>query len=280
MKRKQAATHENHERWLVSYADFITLLFAFFVVMFASAQADKSKARAVSESVRAALEQGQFSSAVAAVLGKGKHQNDRTAPHQRAVAKAGGADLNLLEGDVSAANGAGNITPPADLVKSAKVLEKALAVELKSQKLAIRLEARGLVISLREAGFFGSGDDAVSPSSLPALAKIAEVVGSLPNPVRLEGHTDSIPIHNSRFRSNWELSTARAIATLELLAERYHIQRSRMAVAGYAENVPADSNDTAEGRSHNRRVDIVLLTAEGLRSEPAPNIEAARDRKK
>jgi chemotaxis protein MotB len=86
--------------------------------------------------------------------------------------------------------------------------------------------------------------------------------------VRLEGHTDSVPIHNSRFRSNWELSTARAIATLEILADHYSIPRSRMAVAGYAENAPADSNETEEGRAHNRRVDIVLLTQEGLRSEP------------
>jgi chemotaxis protein MotB len=134
--------------------------------------------------------------------------------------------------------------------------------------MAIRVDARGLVISLREAGFFASGDDRVSPSSLPTLAKVAGVIAALPNPVRLEGHTDSVPIHNSRFRSNWELSTARAIATLETLADRYNIPASRMAVAGYAENAPADSNDTEEGRAHNRRVDIVLMTQQGLRSEP------------
>ena len=108
----------------------------------------------------------------------------------------------------------------------------------------------------------------VSPSSFAALEKIADVIQGLPNPVRLEGHTDSVPIHNSRFRSNWELSSARAIAMLEILASRYQIPRTRMAVAGYAENAAADTNDTDEGRAHNRRVDLVLLTVEGLRSEP------------
>jgi len=96
------------------------------------------------------------------------------------------------------------------------------------------------------------------------------VIQGLPNQVRLEGHTDSIPIHNSRFRSNWELSAARAIAMLEALAERYQVQRSRMAIAGYGENAPADTNDTEEGRAHNRRVAVVLLTEEGQKSEPAP----------
>lgn len=285
MKRTHAAAHENHERWLVSYADFITLLFAFFVVMFASTQADKAKARAVSESVREALEKGQFSAAIAAVMGKSKHENNRTAAAPRPDAKAGGAGLNAPERNLVASTGEGTASPPPDLLQSAETLQRMLAAELQNGKVAIRLEARGLVISLREAGFFASGDDTVSASSLPAVAKIAGVISALPHPVRLEGHTDSLPIHNSRFRSNWELSTARAIAMLELLAGKYHIARDRMAVAGYAENVPADSNETEAGRAHNRRVDLVLLSGAGLRDEPvsAPsaaggNGTAARDK--
>jgi chemotaxis protein MotB len=100
------------------------------------------------------------------------------------------------------------------------------------------------------------------------LAKIAEVMSGLPNAVRLEGHTDSRPIHTSRFRSNWELSAARSIAMLEVLNQRYQIPLERMCVAGYAENAPADTNDTEEGRAHNRRVDVVLLTSEGEATEP------------
>lgn len=276
MKRKQAAAHENHERWLVSYADFITLLFAFFVVMFASAQADKSKAQEVSASVRDALENSELGSVLSTVLGKGKHENSHTAVDPRPDAKTSGAGLNVSQRDVGAPKGASREVSPAaaapqDLAKSAATLERALTAELASGKVAIRLDRRGLSISLREAGFFASGDDTVSPSSLATLAKIAGVAQALPNPVRLEGYTDAVPIHNSRYRSNWELSAARAIATLEILAERYHIARARMAVAGYAENAPTDSNETEQGRAHNRRVDIVLLTQDGLRSEPMPS---------
>jgi chemotaxis protein MotB len=143
-----------------------------------------------------------------------------------------------------------------------------LAQELNNGKLNLKLEPRGLVISMREATFFASGDDAIAPGSLSILSKIAEVVQSLPNPVRLEGHSDARPIHTPRFRSNWELSAARAIAMLELLRDRYQIPASRMAVAGYADNAPTDSNDTEEGRAHNRRVDLVLLTVGGMAREP------------
>ena len=159
--------------------------------------------------------------------------------------------------------------PPADLTKSLGSLQQGLGSEVKSGKVQLKLTPRGLIISLREATFFASGDDTVAPASYPIFAKISEVIAQVPNPVRLEGHTDSIPIHNSRFRSNWELSSARAIAMLEVLASRYNIARSRMAVAGYAENAPADENDTEEGRSHNRRVAVVLLTEEGQKGEPS-----------
>lgn len=132
----------------------------------------------------------------------------------------------------------------------------------------MNLEGRGLVISLREAAFFASGDDTVAPASFPILVKIAAVIQDLPNPLRLEGYTDSIPIHNSRFRNNWELSAARSVAMLELLHERYRIPPARMCVAGYAENAPADTNETEQGRAHNRRVDVVVLSAEALKVEP------------
>ena len=265
MKRRKTAEPENHERWLVSYADFMTLLFAFFVVMFASTQSDKNKAKEVSDSVRQALEHGEFSSAISSVLGRGKHAAKK-APRP----------------DATAEREKSNIPPPrpadqhpSDLAKSLDTLQKGLEAELKSGKLLLRLDARGLIISLREATFFASGDDAVAAASLPILAKIAAVVQALPNPVRLEGYTDSRPIHTSRFRSNWELSSARSIAMLELLRDRFQIPASRMAVAGYAENAPTDTNETEEGRAHNRRVDLVLLSAGGETSEPPAHAAVA-----
>ena len=257
MKRKHTAAHENHERWLVSYADFITLLFAFFVVMFASSQTDKGKAKQVSESVKEALEHGEFSSAMSTVLGRGKHEVAPTA-----------VNPDHIKMPESAPPPPQAKAQPADLAKSYGKLQAGLESELKSGKISLKLEGRGLVISLRESTFFASGDDAVSPSSVSILAKIAAETGAMTNPIRLEGHTDAVPIHNSRFRSNWELSAARAIAMMELLRERFQIAPGRMSIAGYAEIAPTDTNETPEGRAHNRRVDLVVLSAEGEKSEP------------
>jgi len=268
MRRKHSAGHENHERWLVSYADFITLLFAFFVVMFATSQADKAKARQVSESVRQALEKGQFSATLATMLGRGRHDNSRPPVSSERVLQS-----ENLPPKVAPA------PPPADLAKSLAALEAGLAAELAAGKVEMKLERRGLVISFRESAFFASGDDAVTPSSLPMVVKIADELRKVPNSLRIEGHTDSIPIHNSRFRSNWELSAARAIAVMELLRGRFEIPGERMSVGGYAENAPADTNDTVIGRAHNRRVDVVVLSAEGELNEPqaaAPARTAAR----
>ena len=259
MRRTKVVAHANHERWLVSYADFITLLFAFFVVMFASTQADKNKTRAVSESVREALEHGQFSAAISTVLGRGKHENSKMPVNPERVKQS----ENVPPGPPPSSH-------PADLKKSLETLLSRLDLELKGGKLQIKLDGRGLVISMREAAFYASGDDAVAPASYPIVAKIAEVIQDLPQPLRIEGHTDSVPIHNSHFRSNWELSTARAIAMLELLRQRFQIPVERMAVAGYAETAPADTNETAEGRAHNRRVDLVVLSADAMKSEPQP----------
>jgi len=258
VRKKRAEAHENHERWLVSYADFITLLFAFFVVMFASTQADKNKTKAVSESVREALEHGQFSAAISTVLGRGRHENARMPLNPDRVKES----ENLPPIPPPPSN------HPADLKKSLQTLQTGLDFELQSGKVQLKLEGRGLVISMREAAFFKSGDDAVDPASYPIIAKIAAVVQDLPQPLRLEGYTDSIPIHNSRFRNNWELSAARAIAMLELLDQRFQIPSERMAVAGYAANAPADTNETVEGRAHNRRVDLVVLSADAMKSEP------------
>ncbi len=256
MRRRDCGGHENHERWLVSYADFITLLFAFFVVMFASTQNDKNKAKEVSESVREALEHGKFSDAISTVLGRGRHEAASELPDAKRVERS--ENLSPPPGP----------SRPADLTKSLQTLQAGLAAELKASKISLRLEGRGLIVSLRESAFFASGNDAVAPGSLPILAKVAAVVRNLPNQVRLEGYTDSVPIHNSRFRSNWDLSAARAIAVMEVLRDRFQIPVWRLAIAGYGENAPVDTNDTVEGRAHNRRVDLVVLSAEGEKGEP------------
>jgi len=249
-RRRHTDAPENHERWLVSYADFITLLFAFFVVMFASSQTDKAKAKQISDAVSSALEHGTSMGvppAVAKILGgtvddKGQGNAQMKGP--------GGAQRAAKE------------APPEDIVElgpSMKILSAELESEIKAGKVEINLEPRGLVVSLKQTAFFPSGADEIDPSTYPIMAKLVDALKGISNPLRIEGHTDSMPIHSARFRSNWELSAARSIAMMELLSKRFGIDEKRLAIVGFADTSPEASNDTPEGRAKNRRVDIVIL---------------------
>jgi chemotaxis protein MotB len=257
-RRHKHQAHENHERWLVSYADFITLLFAFFVVMFASSQGDKAKAQAVSDSVKEALEGGELAAVVSHLLGGAKEDRGKGNAQMRGPGGAAKAQPQAVKDGII-----------AELLPSLESLTKDLKEEIAAGKVRVNLEPRGLVITLHEAAFFPSGEDTVSPSSYASLEKVASGIRKLPNPVRLEGHTDSVPIKNSRFRSNWELSAARGIAMLDLLSTRFEISQDRMAISGYADIAPVAPNETEEGRRRNRRVDIVILNELGLTGEPA-----------
>ena len=257
MRKKKQPAHENHERWLVSYADFITLLFAFFVVMFASSQADKGRAKAVSEAVTKALEDSSIPR-LSAILGGTVYDK--------------GKGNDAMKGPVVKTSKIDPSEPPKkldDLMPPLKVLTVDLQDEIRKGKVQLTLEPRGLVISLKEAAFFDSGDNNIQPSAYPIIAKLATVILKLNNPLRLEGNTDSIPINTLRFHSNWELSAARSIAMLELLSTRFNVQHDRMAIVGYADTMPVDSNSTEDGRARNRRVDIVIVSPEGMRGEPA-----------
>jgi chemotaxis protein MotB len=125
--------------------------------------------------------------------------------------------------------------------------------------LEIKARREGLVVSLREIGFYESGSSALRPSSRDAIDRLAAILESRTESLRIEGHTDNVPIHTSHFASNWELSTARASDLIKELVDRYHFDPQRLSAAGYAEFHPVAPNDTAEGRAHNRRVDIVIL---------------------
>jgi chemotaxis protein MotB len=260
-RKKKHGGHENLERWLVSYADFITLMFAFFVVMFASSQTNKDKAQQVSDSIQRALKEGQFAAAIAGILGG--------APGDKGKGNAMLRGPGGVNKKGTAPEPAGGQQLMAELLPSMQYLSTALRAEIQAGKLQIKLEPRGLIISLTEAAFFPSGKDVISPASYPTIKTIAEAIQKLPNPVRLEGHTDSVPIHNERFRSNWDLSAARSVAMLDLLTREYRIPPAQLAVAGYADNKPLDSNQTEDGRARNRRVDIVILNKLGYETEPS-----------
>jgi chemotaxis protein MotB len=131
--------------------------------------------------------------------------------------------------------------------------------KLRQEGLDSHLEKRGLVISLPQAVLFPSGEDHITPAAFPIVGQIAEVLNSVPNKVALVGHADSIPIHNKRFQSNWELSAARSVSLLQVLSTRYGISESRLSVQSYGSYNPKDSNDTEAGRAENRRVEILLL---------------------
>jgi chemotaxis protein MotB len=254
--RKQPRQHGNHDRWLVSYADFMTLLFAFFVVLYASSEVDKSKMANLSSAITAG-----FSS-----LGVGAGQ--------------GGAPV-VIPGTIPPAfNHPANPQESAESIR--KKLETDLAVELANRTVSIRQTPEGLVLSLRELGFFESGAAAMRASSMDTFDRIGAVLASVGSNLRIEGHTDNVPIHTAQFQSNWELSTARATEIIRLFLTREGINPQRLSAAGYAEYHPVADNGTEDGRRLNRRVDIVIVaphmaasSAGAQHENKAPNTSTA-----
>jgi chemotaxis protein MotB len=244
------------DRGVVSYADFITLLFAFFVVLYASSQVDKRKVGKLALAIQVAFQQlGVFdtsntqiplndSEAIPFSKVQVVENAERTADLERFV--------QPMKGILAPINSA----PMKDIQAE---LEKALAPEIKKHVVDIKETREGLVVSLREMGFYESGSAFMKPSAQGAVDRLAAILGPRTESLRIEGHTDNVPIHNSRYASNWELSTARASELIKLFVQRYHFDPARLSAAGYGEYHPVASNDTATGRARNRRVDIVIL---------------------
>lgn len=232
---KKRVQYVNHERWLVSYADFITLLFAFFVVLFASSQADKKKQAQVADAMKSAFTE-------LAVF-------DPRAKNLAVVASSVSNPSVFFPSEQTL----------EDLKRSIDrmVREQVDHGRLTAGSVTTRIAPDGLVISLHDAGFFASGSAEVNPASLHILTTI---VAALPDrPVRIEGHTDNVPIHTLQFATNWELSTARASAIARFILDRGSLDPTKLSAAGYAEFHPVAKNDTEAGRTQNRRVDIILL---------------------
>jgi chemotaxis protein MotB len=253
-RRKKHAEHGSHERWLVSYADFITLLFAFFVVMFASSQTDRGRTAQMEQSVKKALQEDKLVEKLAKIIGGAEED----------VGK-GNAQM---KGPGGARQG-GEDKPGNELREARDELTTALGEEIAEGKVEVALDPRGLVVSFQQAAFFPSGGDEIPDESFASLEKVADIIRDVPNAVRFEGHTDSVPLLGTgRFRSNWELSAARAIAMMEAISSCCGLSRERFSIGGYAENAPIADNGTEEGRGRNRRVDIVILNASGQSQEP------------
>ena len=255
-RRKRHPAHPNHERWLVSYADFITLLFAFFVVMYSTSQVDQRKVGKLAMAIQVAFQElGVFDASTSRV------PLTSTEPMPfNTVQAVENIQRNASLGKI-VPSGSGTLGGAEDgnLSLLRKELEQSLAPEISRREVALRSESDGLVVSLREVGFFDSGSAAVKATSEAAFQRIALLLLQRPYRIRIEGHTDNVPIHTAQFASNWELSAARAIEVIRLLILKYGFEPSRLSAAGYAEFHPAGPNDTAEGRQLNRRVDLVVL---------------------
>lgn len=238
--------HAHRDRWLVSYADFITLLFAFFVVLYASSRADQQKQNQLAASIQSAFQAlGLFPSSTP------------SQSHSGALATATEpvAPVNVILGDDLSASP----EVQQDLQRLQARLTGLLSNQIARHVVALRLGRDGLVISLREAGFYSSGSSLPESQSKATLDQIATTLAATPYDLRIEGHTDNVPIHTSQFASNWELSTARATELARIFILDHSIAPGRLSAAGFAEYHPLASNETPEGRSQNRRVDITVL---------------------
>lgn len=258
--KKEPEKHANHERWLVSYADFITLLFAVFVVLYAMGQSDKKKVEEVMQAI-----QQSFGMATAGA----------TAPKINVITSQDITVIPSLKPEIKVApigrTRSGQIKARAEekdfrQIKSA--VEAYLVKQGAQSKVTLEITRRGLIVSLKEAGFFNSGQATIKPEAYELINTIAEVMTQYNNPLRLEGHTDNVPISTAQFPSNWELSTARATNGLKYLLKNFDVDANKISATGYAEFRPIADNATPEGRAKNRRVDLVMLSGDAEHGEP------------
>ena len=259
--KREPEKQPNHERWLVSYGDLLTLLLAVFVVMYAMSQSDKKKTEEVMQSMQAAFGMAQ-AGAPAPKINVINSSTVNPIP-----------DIKPRLSSVQSEKGRTNIISPrttatdTDFRQIKSSIEAYLTKEGMRDKVSVGITKRGLVVSLKEAGFFDSGSADVRRQSLAIIASIAESLNNYSNELRIEGHTDNVPISTAKFRSNWELSTARANNIMHILTENYGLLPEKISTVGYGEYRPIDTNDSQEGRTKNRRVDIVLLNSEAEKWE-------------
>ncbi|MDJ0878509.1 MAG: flagellar motor protein MotD [Halieaceae bacterium] len=270
-RKRPPEEEENHERWLVSYADFITLLFAFFVVMYSVSSVNEGKYRVLSESLTTAFSPGggslspirlgtgggaageainpgqpdgkpmPFPTRPLIFQKHGKTEEEATAEEQLTEARE---EIEALSGEVS----------------------KMLSRYIESDLVNIKQNDLWLEIEIRNRLLFDSGSARPAASARPILRQLAAYFAFVPNNIRVEGYTDNQPISTPLFPSNWELSSGRAAAVVRLLVQ-YGVQPERLMSVGYAEFRPVADNDSIEGRIRNRRVVIKLLAGEPAREE-------------
>jgi chemotaxis protein MotB len=234
-KRKHSALHDNQERWLLTYADLITLLLAFFIVMYSMSRIDAKKFGAMTSALTGALK---------------------------------GVDLAQRERDMNGRLSTGGPLKTGELRLMQRQLQQKVGDAGMSSTISSDVTERGLVISVKDATLFDQGKADLNPGALAVLHVIGHEIRNVANHLRVEGHTDPRPINTPRFPSNWELSTARATSVLRFLIDSTGCAPQRISALGFGEYRPVAINDTPEHMAQNRRVDIVLLSQRMSLSEP------------
>jgi len=294
--------HENHERWLVSYADFITLLFAFFVVMYSVSSVNEGKYRVLSDAIVAAFQQSQkslkpiqigttarspqkasldftdtahpiktpespFSQKSRANKYQGEHKEDEADFSEFPMA----AERMLKEGEGSDQGKSDSSLAglsEAQLSAIANEIEAAMQPLIDRDLISVKRNKRWIEVEINTDILFASGSARMQPQSIPILEAISRILAAFPNDIRVEGFTDNVAIKSTAYPSNWELSAARASSVVRLFSV-HGVEPERMAAIGYGEFRPLVSNETLEGRVKNRRV-MVVITANRHMKRPKP----------
>ena len=264
-KQRNSESSENHERWLVSYADFITLLFAFFIVMYAVSSVNEGKYRILSHSLVSAFKSSSNTSDLASV-----------APSEFAMID--NLNLQSKRGD--------SITPIEELAHKVKKQEKmqsmaknihhALESLVKDGQVRVTQSSLGITVEINASVLFSPGQAKLADNSTLALQAVANVIRGHEHEIHVEGHTDNLPIHTDYFPSNWELSAARASSVIRLFIEN-GVEAKRLTAVGYGENRPIESNETPEGRKRNRRVAVMILSNDADKVTELPITEDNAD---
>jgi chemotaxis protein MotB len=237
-RRKKLEDKENLDRWLLTYADLITLLLAFFIVMYSMSQVDRKKFGKMTEALNSVLRGGQ----------------------------------SILKYQLEPSTKGHGLLKLGNLRMVQQKIEERFKQLGRNEVLQTEITERGLVIHVLESALFDVGSATLKPRALEVLDLIADQVKGRPNHIRVEGHTDDRPINTLVFPTNWELSSRRATAVVRYYAENHSIPPDRISALGYGEYRPVRPNNTIENRARNRRVDVVILTMDLTLTEPTSQL--------
>lgn len=252
-KKKEAENEGGMERWLITYADLITLLMIFFILMYTMSQVDAKKYAAVANSLSLVLTGQAMSmldtqgpSLVEGISGQQVPEGPGEAPAEQ-------GQLNEVKKLIA------EFIKVEDLEAEKQQALGNTSVTRLSDHIIVYEQERGLVISFKDTLLFASGSDELTPKARYIITQVGNALAKLPNYIRVEGHTDDLPINTGKFPSNWELSVLRASNVVHVLAEDARIPAERLSIIGYGEHRPLVANQDKESRSINRRVDVVIL---------------------